>query len=362
MNDTKTARRSRPFAVHSARVPGMLAAALTASALVALGASTSSAQESYFAGKTIELLSGFSEGAVSGQVLQELGRTVERLYPGTRVVYRSNPGGSSALTETMILEADPDGLTLGTVNNDSLIAKVMGEQSFDITDFDIVVSVATSSRVLYANKQSGIRSVDDLVNRPAPAFLPVRSTSSGMYYTTLLTNAALGTRIKPVTGYGSSERELAFMNGEVQLAMLAPTAGARSLEDGSAVALISLIDSELPTYFGEPPRLSAMAVNSEFGWVVDFFNLMAGSSTLAVPKGVPPDRLEALRAMFYAAAVDPDFVAQVGDKLLLEQVRGEDLQRTFEQMLSGMTSFTDDLARAMDCGMHIADTGSACEN
>lgn len=361
MIDKGIPRHPTQIAARSGRVPGIFAAALAVLGLAILP-STTRAQESFFAGKTIELLSGFSEGAISGQVLQELGRTVERLYPGTRVVYRSNPGGSSALTETMILEAESDGLTLGTVNNDSLMAKAMGEQDFDITDFDIVVSVATASRVLFANAQSGIASVADLVDRPEPAFFPVRSTSSGMYYTSLLTNAALGTRIKPVTGYGSSERELAFMNGEVQLALLAPTAAARTLEDGTSVALLSLIDAKLPGYFSDPPRLSGFQLNPEFAWVVDFLNLMAGSSTLAVPKGVPPDRLEALRAMFYTAATDPEFVDWVGDRLLLDQIRGEDLQNQLDAMLSGMTSLGENLARAMDCGMRIADTGAACEN
>ncbi len=361
MTNTKTARQSEQLAARPGRASALFSAVLAALGLAILPP-TASAQEDFFTGRTIELLSGFSEGAVSSQVLQELGRTVERLYPGTRVVFRSNPGGSAALTETMILEAKPDGLTLGTVNNDSLIAKAMGEQSFDITEFDIVVSVSTASRVLFANPQSGIDSVDDLVGRSEPAFFPVRSTSSGMYYTGLLTNAALGTRIKPVTGYGSSERELAFMNGEVQLAFLAPIAAARTLEDGTSVALLSLIDTELPAYLGHPPRLSGMQVNPEFAWVVEFFNLMAASSTLAVPKGVPPDRLEALRAMFYAAATDPGFVEWVGDRLLLDQVRGADLQARLDEMLSGMTSFAEKLAHAMDCGTQLADTGSACSN
>lgn len=361
MASSHTHRLAGWLAARAARKAGKFGVVMTAVGW-ALLPTAASAQEDFFTGETIELLSGFSEGAVSGQVLQELGRTVERLYPGTRIVYRSNPGGTGVLTETMILEADPDGLTLGTVNNDSLIAKAMEEQPFDITEFDIVVSVSTASRVLFANPQSGIDSVDDLVGRSEPAFFPVRSTSSGMYYTGLLTNAALGTRIKPVTGYGSSERELAFMNGEVQLAFLAPIAAARTLEDGTSVALLSLIDTELPAYLGHPPRLSGMQVNPEFAWVVEFFNLMAASSTLAVPKGVPPDRLEALRAMFYAAATDPGFVEWVGDRLLLDQVRGADLQARLDEMLSGMTSFAEKLTHAMDCGTQLADTDSACSN
>lgn len=361
MTNPVTPRLAAHVGARSGRMPVRFGA-IAAAAGLALFSATASADEDFYAGQTIELLSGFSEGAVSGVVLQELGHTVERLYPGTRVIYRSNPGGSSALTETMILEAEPDGLTLGTVNNDSLIAKAMGELGFDITEFDLVVSVATASRVVFANAQSGIASVEELIDRPDPAFLPVRSTSSGMYYTSLLTNAALGTRIKPVTGYGSSERELAFINGEVQLALLAPTAAVRTLEDGTSVALMSLTDAELPADYGDPPRLSGMHVNPEFEWVVDFLKVMAGSSTLGVPKGVPPDRLAALRTMFYAAATDPQFIEGVGDRLLLDQVRGEDLQRTLDEMLSGMTSFADNLHGALACGMHIADTGSACSN
>lgn len=319
------------------------------------------AQEAEFlVGQTLELLSGYSQGSTSSLVMLEWGKAVERLLPETQVVMRSNAGGTSALAAAQLAASAPDGLTLGTVNADSLLASHTGEDVHDISEFAIVASLNAVLDVLYAATGSGIGSIEGLMAREEPTVLPVRSTVSGAYFQGFLTNALLGTRVRPVTGYSSGERELAFLSGESELIIKSAPFGARYVEDGAGTAILKYSDAEAPASFGNPPALSELPIDPEFQWAVDFFRTLAPTHIFATRSDVPEDRLLALRALFMRATADPQFVAAVAPLTEIEPTSGEVVQARVANLVSQFGDLGDRIASALACGRQLAETGEAC--
>jgi len=337
------------------------AGGLAASAGLAPGGAL--AQSPFFAGQRIEILSGNSEGSVANSQMQAFATAIERLYPGTLVVVRANTGGTSALTAAILAEAGPDGLTLGTSDIDSLLQRTSQPGLHDITEFTVIGSMRRSSSLLFASTLSGIESVDDLIERAEPALLAVRSTASSGYLTALFCNAMLGTRIRPVTGYGSSERNLAFLNGEADLIFRTPDFGVQFIEEGTARAILKFDDLEIPDLYGDPPALSDLAYDRAYRWIAEYFRASAYSRILVVPPGVPTDRVEALRDVFMQVMADPDFGAAVEGDLTITPTRGEVLQAALASMIAELGDLAD-LGERVDatlaCGLHVGETGEAC--
>jgi tripartite-type tricarboxylate transporter receptor subunit TctC len=339
----------------------VLAGAAAFGAAAGLGPGAAIARGTGFlAGQTLELLSGYSPGSTSALVMQEWGRAVERLLPDTQVVMRSNAGGTSALAAAQLAAAAPDGLTLGTVNTDSLLANYTGEDVHDISEFAIVASLNAVLDVLYAATGSGIGSIEDLIAREEPTILPVRSTVSGAYFQGFLANALLGTRIQPVTGYSTGERELAFLSGESQLIIKSAPFGARYVEDGNGIAILRFSDAAAPASFGNPPALSGLPIDPEFRWAVDFFNTLSPTHIFATRKDVSAERLQALRDVFMRATADPRFVAAVAPLTEIEPASGEIVQAEVASLVSQFGDLGDRIRRALDCGMQLAETGASC--
>lgn len=318
------------------------------------------AQGEFPAGQTIELLNNASEGSSVTLILQELAGVIERRRPGTRIVTRSNPGGTAALTSAMLAAAEPDGLTIGTMDVDSLISKTLGTELFDISEFTLIGSLARRTGVLFATRQSGITSMEDLQARREPANLPSRSTSSGSYFQALLVNALLGTRIRPVTGYSSGERELAFRNGEVQLEFPGVSTSQRYLDEGIGVPLTTLNSAPLPEVYGNPPSLNTFDPVPAFSWVLVYFDAVSYTHILGMPPNVPGAMVEAWRDLFMEASADAAFQSAVAELTILSPVRGDVVEAAIGGLLGQLGSFADSLAQALECGMQLAETGESC--
>ena len=330
--------------------------------LVASPLAPAFAQIGFPAGATIEVLSSGSDGSGSGTLFQALCVAMERASPSTRFVFRPNSGGSAAMIATLLAESAPDGLTIGGVDIDSLIAKFSGEQDYDVTDFAIIGSLARDIDLLFASTASGLASVEDLKSLDEPAILPVRSTSSGSYFQGLMLNAALGTRILPVTGYDSGARDLAFFTGEADVSFLGFDTALKAVADGTGVPLLKTANIELPEELAGLPALTTFDLEPQYRWVAAYLDAAVYTDILACPKSTPPDRIAALREIFMRAVSDPDLVAIAAPITILDPVPGDRIEAGIDDMIAGIDSFATGLTAALDCGRHRAETGEACAN
>lgn len=329
----------------------------TAAALTPFGAR---AQQSYLSGQTLEVLSGYSEGSSGAVVMQEWARAVERVLPDTRVVYRPNPGGSTELAYALLADAAPEGLTVGSHSLNSLIGQTESERKLDITQFAILGAVTRTVDILLASTDSGIASMDDLRARAEPAVLPVRATVSGDYFQGLFLNALFGTRIKPVTGYSSAERGLAFRSGEAQLLSKQFIDAIPFVEEGSGVAILKFGDGPVPEALGDPPAMSALEHDPALDWVVAYYNALTATRIVATQRQVPTDRLAVLREVFMQAVNDPGFIEAAGPFTTIDPSPGDELQAELDALLSQAGDLEARAREALACGLQRAETGAKC--
>ena len=130
-----------------------------------------------------------------------------------------------------------------------------------------------------------------------------------------LLNQYLGTKLNIVPGYtGRGEVYLAMQRGEVDgwastVDGVKEGEPARMLADGKLKVLLHLGWKSTPD-FPNVPNLSSYVTKPDVKALFDFFLLpFQAGRPLAVPKDVPQDRLDALRAAFSKAIVDPEFIA-----------------------------------------------------
>lgn len=316
------------------------------------------AQQPYFVGQTIELLSAYSEGSEGNVFLQEFAHAVERLWPGTRMVFR--PGSSTALTAEILFNAAPDGLTIGSTDTDSLVARATGEDIHDVSDFDVIGALTQRRTLLWGSTAAGITTLEQLHD---PIIIAVRSVTSGTRFTSLLLNAYLGTRLTPVTGYSSSEGQLAFFNGETGAAVEDTVSGLEFIANGVGTPLLLLVardDNPVVAPYDTVPRLVDQRGAEEFAWVPEFLKGIAYGRAIGVPKGLDPQKLEDLRDLFMQVMVEPGFVAAMSGISDIVPTRGDVLQAGLESMLSTFGEIGPLVERALACGEQIAATGEAC--
>ncbi len=284
--------------------------AAVAVALVA-AAPAAQAQQPYFVGQTIEIISPYSEGNEGNSILQEYARAWERLWPGTRAIVRGNAGGSAALAGELLYNAAPDGLTIGIADIDTMLARATGEEMHDASEFALIGAMARRQTIIFGGASAGIDSLDDLYN---PVVQPVRATTSNSRITSQLVNALLGTRIQAVTGYSSSEADLAFISGEGGVIIEDIVAGQQFLDDATGTPLLLLMhweEKDLPAPYDSLPGLSEIPGAEEFAWVPPLLKGLAYGRSMGAPAAIDAARLADLRMAFDAIMADPGFQAAV---------------------------------------------------
>jgi len=338
-----------------ARHTGCLAFAL----VLAAGIAPAEAQTDAFSGQTIEFISGYSDGSPAAIIFGAWGNAVMRLRPDIRFVIRASSGGSAALATEFIASAPPDGLTLGSVSSDALFFASAAEAGTrGIHEFEIVGSLNKMISVLFASRQSGIESADELLAHEGPLLLATRSTVSGSYFEALLLNALLGTRIRPVTGYDSGARDLALANGEADFLTRGAFAGVQYVKDGVGIPILAFADGSLPSEMDGVPSLSRLEIDPQFDWIVDFYNAGSASTLIVAPKGIAPDRLQLLRDLFFEATSEPQFLLDIAPLAEVAPTHGADAQAEVDRLFGQFDDLDAALQAALACGIAVAETGN----
>lgn len=330
-------------------------------ALAAFSTTPVAAQTNYLQGATLEFHSSFSEGTAGESLMMIFVDALRRVLPETRIVFRPNSGGTPAFAAATVAQSSPDGLTIGSIDPDSLIVKATGEADYDLSDFALLGSLDREFDVLLASTASGIDSVADLVALERPAILPVRSVTSGGYFDTLLVNAYLGTRIRPVTGYDGGARTLALISGEAQVAFLGLSAARQIIADGQGIAILKMANIDIPPELGDPPSLAEFFGDPEFAWIADFAETMSISHVIAVSKATSPDRVAILREAFDRAVSDPQYISEASEFIIPGPSSGGKVEADLVGMLASIASLADALPRALECGMQIAETATCAQ-
>jgi tripartite-type tricarboxylate transporter receptor subunit TctC len=292
---------------------GILTAMTWASSSLTAGAEGSVAD--FYQGKTITILVGSSPGGGYDGDARMVARHIGRHIPGMPNVIVQNIPGARGLASAANLYnlAKRDGTVMGILEREHLIDAYLMPDGvrYDERNFSWIGSIGSEEGVAFAWHTAPQRTVEEV--RKAELIVGGYSNSAIL---PLVYNYAMGTRFKLIKGYtGSGTVLLAVEKGEVQ---------------GIANHSISNILAKHPEWLTEHkinvlfqtgerrnqalpdvPLARDFALSEAKREVLHLWlapNEVA--RPLALPPGVPADRLSAIREAFMALFQDPLFLAE----------------------------------------------------
>ena len=287
------------------------------------------AQPSFFEGKTVRVLVGFSPGGSYDLWARLIAQHMSKHVPGSPsfVVQNMTGGGSMVAANYIYNVAKPDGLTFGVVTPGLYIEQLSGrkEVQFDWGKFSWIGSPERTDRIFYIRADTPYKILEDMRKAVEPPKCGATGVGTASYYWPRLLAETFGFKVSIVPGYpGSSDVNLAIEKGEVHCwggtvqaffgsepgRTWAKTGFVRVLTQGGQKRHAQLAD--VPTVWnlmdkhgaGEATRRVAKVLLSPDDLGRPFFG----------PPGVPADRVKILRDAFAKILNDPDVAAEAQKK------------------------------------------------
>lgn len=300
------------------------------------------AQESFYQGKTIRIVVGFTPGGFYDRWARLLARHIGKYVPGNPdFIVQNMPGAASVIATNYVYSvAKPDGLTLGMPSANIYMDQLVGrkEAKFDVRKFHWIGTQDKRHLVFYMRSDSPYRSVEDIVKAKEPPKCGETGTTSSGYLLIRLLEEVLATKIESVLGYpGGSEIDVAVERGEVIcrgmsigpyfgrepfiswgkkgfVRLLVQTGRKRDARAPDAPTIYELMD-QYKTPDTSRRVVQVILAGAEFG-----------SPTFASP-GTPADRVKLLREAHARTMKDPELLAEAKKgKMDMDPSTGEELQ------------------------------------
>jgi tripartite-type tricarboxylate transporter receptor subunit TctC len=321
---------------------GYMVSSFKSGALLAIGLSVAGAFgaradaiEDFYKNKTITIVTSTGPGGAYDIAARTIARYMPKYLPGNpQFVIKNMPGAGHVLaTNYMYNQAPKDGTTIATVNNAIPMIQVLDGKGvrFDAAKLKWIGSTGISNLLTVAWAASGVKSMDDVMNREV--ITGATGTGSGTFIYPTAMNNILGTKFKVVLGYNSSnEVDLAMIRGEVVVRSGASYGGfLAERPDWIREKKINILtqtggvrDPALP----DVPLMSELGKTDEQRQILRLISssVAMGRPYLAPPE-TPPERVEALRRAFDKVMKDPGFIADAQKlELDLMPATGEQIQ------------------------------------
>lgn len=295
------------------------AIAVSAATLTVAGAARSA---EYYDGKRVTLwIGGGAAGGVNAYG-RLFARHVVNHLPGKPTIVAKNlpgAGGIGAVT-TLYKRAKKDGTAFGTFAlgpvTDPLLNKKR-KYAFDMMKFNWIGALNNNVQVCHVRTDSPIKTIQDVQDNEVT--MAATGARSGSAKIPLSVNAALSTRFKVVIGYrGTGGTALAFEKGEV-MGRCTSYSSLKALRqhwfDQKLVHILVQVGAKKHADLPNVPWALDLAKSKD---VVRFVAApLAMAQPIALPPGVPAERVKEWRAAFAATVADPAFLAEA-KKLKME--------------------------------------------
>ena len=273
--------------------------------LAMLAASTAWAQ---YPERPITMIVPFPPGGVADTVARPIADALSREL-GQTVVVDNKGGAGGAIGAGQAARATPDGYTIMLMLSSISILpeadKVLGRKAaYETTDFKPIARITADPTVLVVPAQAPWKTVDEFVDAARKAPGKLNYGSSGIYgsmhvpMTMLEQKSGIQMTHVPYTGAGPAVA--ALLGGQVDAISTGPSSVLQHVKAGSVRVL---------AHWGDKPLDSLPDVPSlgDAGYDVKFVQW----SGIFVPKDVPAEVIERLRAATRKIAQDPDVQAKV---------------------------------------------------
>ena len=321
-------------------------AVLAATSFLALqSAAWAETVEEFYSGKTITMTVAAGSGGMADSVARAFAEIFVSHIPGQPdVVIQNIPGGGGLVGATQLKSAgEDDGTEVGFLLGNVVTAPLLtGNTQFDPREVTWLGAIDSGDypRALYAYETSDVQTAGGMFETE----MVMGATSFSHYnrvFPAMLQQFG-GAKFNIVAGYkGSGEVNLAMERGEVDgwvtgsqhIRAHVGTAGQWILEE-KLKPLILFADAPDPRHPDLPVAMDYITDPEQQAVARFLFKASSVGRPLAVPAGVPQDRVDALRGAINATFADPAFAEFIQSSGL-----GEARLQTVEELEGLITSF-----------------------
>lgn len=269
----------------------MVAAALSLS-LAACGGNLSSGGEGKFPSGPVTMVVGQDPGGSTDLIGRALADGASNDL-GVAVPVVNTPGANGALAAKELAGKQPDGQNLMVINA-SLTSitplAVTPEEAVDINDFEVVTGISQDDYVLVANAESGLNSVQSLVDAHRDLKFGTTGVGTGSQLSQELLFKHAGIPGTAVPFDGGSPAMTAVLGKQVDVASVQLGEAISQIKAGKLVPLVTFAAQRTP-YLPDTPT----AVEKGYDVKVSQFR------AIVAPKGTPREAVDRLRTAFQSA-------------------------------------------------------------
>jgi tripartite-type tricarboxylate transporter receptor subunit TctC len=296
----------------------------------------------FYAGKTIQVLIGFSPGGGYDLYGRLIARHMGRHIPGNpKLVPQNMPGAGSLKAVNYLYGVAPkDGTALAHFAPGVLFEPLLGHPEgaqFDATKFNWLGSASREASVCAFIAGAGVKSWADMRRKPTIIGASGGGAESDVFPTVLRNMFHLPLKI--VTGYpGGTEITLAMERHEVDgrcgWSWTSLLSRSKALLDSHQLDVVLQIALEKTKDLPDVPLIVDVADNAEQKAALKL--IVARQSIarpFAAPPGIPAERARALQEAFTATLADPEFIADAkGQSLDIEAVQGREVETLIREV------------------------------
>lgn len=219
---------------------------------------------------------------------------------GVPVVVLNKPGAGGAIGHREVVNAKPDGQTIGMFASGGVSLPYLNAQANTLDEMEPIAFFGEDAYAIQASNASGIGSLKELVERARanPGKLRNGNDQPGgsSYVAISLFEKTLGFKVTKVSYGGYAPTVTALMGGEIDTAAV-PVPDAIEQHRSGKLKLLGVASAERHFLAPEIPTFREQG-----------FDMVAGSWRCIIgPKGIPADRLRFLESNILAVLKDPEF-------------------------------------------------------
>jgi tripartite-type tricarboxylate transporter receptor subunit TctC len=289
-------------------------------ALTLLAADLALAQKSFYEGKALRFVVGFTAGGGYDAYTRAIARHMGKHIPGNpSIVVDNMPGAGSMISANHTFKvAKPDGLTVGHFIGGLFLQQLLGKPGiqFDALKFEYVGVPAQDNFMIGVHKSIGITDVNAWIASKQVVKFGGVANGSGSDDIPNVLKATIGLPIQLVSGYkGTADVRLAFNSGEVAGISNSwestKSTWRKEIETGDLRIVLQATLKSHPD-FPKIPVAYEMAKNDEAKRLIATVLRVHGATVrpYALPPRTPKDRVQILRKAFMDTMKDADFLAE----------------------------------------------------
>jgi len=298
----------------------------------------------FYAGKTIQLLIGYSAGGGYDTYARILARHMADHIPGHPAIVPQNmPGaGSLRVIQYLIGVAPRDGTVIATFGRGLAMEPLLspGTVHFDPTKLTWIGSITNEVSICAFRTDSGIHSWEDMQRSKGFTVGGTGSGSDTDIYPLVLLNV-FHLNLKLVTGYpGGNDVALALQRGEVNgrcgWSWSSLLSRDKSMLDSKQITVTLQFALQKGQDLPDVPLILDLAKDpAELAALKLIFSRQVTARPYAAPPGIPSDRRDALRAAFDATMTDLAFVEEAKkNDLEIQPVKGAEVEALVREIFN----------------------------